>query len=623
MRRLTLLAAVGLLLGPVPLRAAEPAKADFVKDVAPVIAKYCVGCHNTMKARGNLALDVYKDEAAVLKDRKTFDKVIAALQSREMPPANKPAPTPAERDLLLGYLSVKFAAVDCTKPHDPGRVTIRRLNRVEYNNTIRDLVGVDFQPAADFPADDVAYGFDNIGEVLSLPPVMTEKYLAAAETIVDRVWQNPRAKDAVLFIKPGGSVDRDEAARRVLWEFARRAFRRPVERKEIDRYLKLVDLAEKNGDGYEKGVQLALEAILVSSHFLFRVERDDPQHPEAVHPITEFELASRLSYFLWSSMPDDELFMAAAQGKLREGLDGQVRRMLEDPKAKALVENFAGQWLNLRNLKVVTPDAGSFPQWNDKLRSDMARETELFFEAVMREDRSVLEFLDADYTFVNGRLARLYGLSGVSGEKFERVKLDDGRRGGVITQASVLTITSNPTRTSPVKRGKWILENILGAPPPAPPPDVPELDNSKDAVLKGTLKQRMEQHRANPSCATCHRQMDALGFGLENFDAVGAWRTKDGNFEIDASGTLPDGRSFSGPAELKQILLSQKDQFVHCLSEKMLTYGLGRGLDYYDKCAVDSIAAAVAKGDYRFSELILAVAGSEPFQYRRGKKVEK
>jgi hypothetical protein len=611
----------GLLAGASVVPAAEPARADYTKDIAPLVTKYCTGCHGGMKPRASIALDTYHDEAAVLKDRKVWEKVITALQKGEMPPANKPKPSPRESDLLLGYLNLKFTAVDCTKQHDPGRVTIRRLNRAEYDNTIRDLLGVDFHPADDFPADDVGFGFDNIGEVLALPPIMLEKYLAASEKVVEKVWRNSEAKRRVLIARPTGEKDPKDAARKILTEVARRAFRRPVEAREIDRYLRLLDVAEKNGDGFDKGIQLGLQAILVSPHFLFRIEIDkEPNNPDAIHPVTEFELASRLSYFLWSSMPDEELFELAGKGKLRDNLEAQVKRMLKDAKSKALVENFGGQWLNLRNLKVVTPDAGRFSQWNDKLRADMAAETELFFETIVREDHSVLEFLDADYTFVNARLAKLYGLDGVTGEKLQRVKLKDGQRGGIITQASVLTITSNPTRTSPVKRGKWILENILGTPPPPPPPDVPELDNSKDAVLKGTLKQRMEQHRANPSCATCHQRMDALGFGLENFDAIGGWRTKDGTFDVDASGVLPDGQTFSGPAELKKVLLAQKEQFAHCLSEKMLTYGVGRGLDYYDRCAVDSIATALPDKDYKFSALILEVVNSEPFQLRRGKR---
>ena len=318
-------------------------------------------------------------------------------------------------------------------------------------------------------------------------------------------------------------------------------------------------------------------------------------------------------------MPDDELFAQASRGKLREGdnLEKQVRRMLNDPRSRALVENFAGQWLELRNLKTAMPDPGTFPAFDESLRSAMLKETELFFQTVIREDRSILDFLGADFTFVNERLARHYGIPGIHGDQFRRVHLTGNVRGGILTQASFLTLTSNPTRTSPVKRGKWILENFLGAPPPPPPPDAGQLSEDKAVVESGTLRHRMEQHRANPSCAVCHQRMDPLGFGLENFDGIGAWRTREGQFPINSSGTLPNGQSFQGPAELKAILKARAGEFSRCLTEKMLTYAVGRGLESYDKCAVDQIAAALAKNDYKFSTLVIEIVKSDPFQKRR------
>jgi hypothetical protein len=314
-------------------------------------------------------------------------------------------------------------------------------------------------------------------------------------------------------------------------------------------------------------------------------------------------------------MPDDELFELARQGSLRKdgNLEKQVRRMLADEKSQALVENFAGQWLQLRNLNTVTPDKGVYGSFDEELRTAMRQETEMFFAAIMREDRSVLEFLDAEYTFVNDRLAKHYGLPDVEGKEFRRVSLDPSRRGGVLGQASVLTVTSNPTRTSPVKRGKWVLDNLLGTPPADPPPDVPPLE---EKMLVGTLRQRMEQHRENAACASCHKVMDPLGFGLENYDGVGAWRDKDGEFAIDASGELPNGQKFAGPQELRQVLKSRQDDFLHCLAEKMLTYGLGRGVEYSDRCTVREIAASTAAGEYKFSSLILAVVASDAFQKR-------
>jgi hypothetical protein len=318
-------------------------------------------------------------------------------------------------------------------------------------------------------------------------------------------------------------------------------------------------------------------------------------------------------------MPDEELFRLAVDGKLREGdhLERQVRRMLGDPRSSAIVDHFAGQWLQIRNLKTVSPDKGTYPGFDEPLRAAMLRETELFFGAIIKDDRSVLDLLDADFTFVNERLAGHYGITGVKGDAFRRVRLTDGIRGGLLTQASILTVTSNPTRTSPVKRGKWILEQILGTPPPPAPPDVPELKDDSNGRLTGSLRQRMVQHRANPNCASCHARMDPLGFGFENFDGIGAWRDKDGSFPIDPSGELPSGQKFQGPKELKTILKGRDKDFVHCLAEKMLTYSIGRGVEYYDACAVDKIVEAASRNGYRFSKLVLEIVASDPFQKRK------
>jgi hypothetical protein len=406
---------------------------------------------------------------------------------------------------------------------------------------------------------------------------------------------------------------------------------------EVERLLALAERARREEASFERGIQVALQAVLVSPHFLFRGDllsivgqasrlpakrpvRDGVKAggtPASLSlPINDYALASRLSYFLWSSMPDETLWQEAKRGTLRKNLEAQVRRMLKDPKAHALVENFADQWLQIRSLSQITPDKTTYPSFDEELRAAMQQETELFFETIMREDRSVLELLDANYTFMNERLARHYGVPGVKGEALQRVSLKGSQRGGILTHASVLTITSNPTRTSPVKRGKWVLDNILGTPPPPPPPDVPELKEGK--VLSGSLRQRMEEHRANSLCASCHARMDPIGFGLENYDGIGAWRDKDGTFAIDPAGQLVTGESFHGPKDLKAILLKRKkDDFVRCLSEKMLTYGLGRGLEYYDRCATEQIAKGLAKNRYRFSSLVLEIARSAPFQLRR------
>lgn len=597
---------------------------DFVNQIQPILAKYCTSCHGGPKPKAGVAL-AFKDEKEAGKQRQLWEKVAQVLRAGEMPPSGKARPSAREQDLLAAWVDNDMLAVNCSGPRDPGRVTIRRLNKAEYNNTIRDLFALkDVNLSDDFASDDVGYGFDNIGDVLTLSPLHLEKYLAAAEKAVELAFKNAPTRDKYLSQTQGKTKKLDKA-QAILEYFATRAYRRPVEPGEVARLVRFVELAEQNGQPFEKGMQLAFQAALVSPHFLFRVEmdRNNPRkEPGAIQPISEHELASRLSYFLWSSMPDEELFKEAGTATLRKNLEVHVRRMLKDPRTRALTLNFAGQWLQLRSLQTMQPDPRLFPTFSTKLRLAMQEETERFFEAIVKEDRNILDFLDADFTFVNETLAKHYGIPDVKGPEFVRVKLDPDKRGGILTHASILTVTSNPTRTSPVKRGKWILENILNAPPPPPPPDAGELpEDGKE--LKGSLRQRMEQHRTKAICASCHQRMDPLGFAFENYDAIGGWRTKEGKFDIDSTGTLPSGQSFKGARELRSILKARAPEFRRCLAEKMLTYALGRGLEYYDKCAVDDICTAVAREENRFSSLVIAIAKSEPFQLRKGRGLAK
>jgi mono/diheme cytochrome c family protein len=732
---------------------------DFKKQVQPILQQYCYDCHGNGKHKGDLALDDYKTIESLRADRKKWELVLHNVKSGEMPPEKKPQPSQAQRDLIAKFVEDQVFPVDPKKP-DPGRVTIRRLNRAEYNNTIRDLVGVEFHPADDFPVDDVGYGFDNIGDVLSMPPILLEKYLAAADKILDAaiietgpILDGPRhrieaeklpttadgskpygnfafalnkegeiyttnhfetsgeyiirtrafgqqagpevprlelrvdgkaihvfdvhaveeklenydyklrveAGDRRLagayinnYVRPDGDrnllidyfevigpvsiqpypethrriffresapaadKDKEAYAREIVARFAKRAFRRPVASDEVDRLMALYAMARKDGDSFERSVKVALSAVLISPHFLFRGEiQPDPDNPRAVHPINEFALASRLSYFLWSTMPDDRLFELAGKKVLRKNLESEVARMLKDPRSRALVENFADQWLQIRNLASVNPDPKLYPGWNNELRDAMRKETEMFFENLMRENRSVVELIDANYSFLNERLARHYGVEGVAGPEFQKVNFKDNKRGGVLTQGSVLTITSNPTRTSPVKRGKWVLENIVGAPPPPPPPNVPELKEAHEA--KGSLRQRMELHRENAMCASCHARMDPIGFGFENYDGVGKWRDQDGDYPVDAAGKLLSGEDFRDAGELKKILVGPKrEEFLRCLASKLLTFALGRGMEYYDRPSVDGIVKNLAKDQYRFSALVNGVVKSPAFQLRRG-----
>lgn len=674
-----------------------------------------------------------------------------------MPPDGSPKPSATLRSAFVASAE-QMLAVSCDLK-DPGRVTLRRLNREEYDNTVRDLIGLDLRPADDFPSDDVGYGFDNIGDVLSISPLLMEKYISAAEMISEKAIEVPKppitiagsdlpdakaagsndrgekvlfsntvvefkatlpkagmyrlrvkaygeqagpqppamalrfeGKEVQLFdvvakkdrpeiyevpIKggkgenvfgisylndfydakqPAGQRDRNlviqrveivgpdaggegisaahlriipetptkerrtVVARQIFTKFATRAFRRPATADEVDRLMKVYAFAEKTGEPFERGIQLGVQAVLVSPNFLFRVETDPPTKKNAAKTLNDYELASRLSYFLWSSMPDQALISSADSGRLHQPnvLVAQVSRMLQDPKSKALADNFAGQWLQLRKLNNVNPNPEQFPTFTPELKQNMVTETKMFFQAVAHEDRSIIDFIDGKFTYINGPLARHYGIPGVTGDVFRKVILTTPERGGVLTQGSVLTVTSNPTRTSPVKRGKWVLEELLGTPPPPPPPGVGTLGDERKRLDAKTLRLRMEQHRANPMCAACHKRMDPIGFSLENYDAVGAWRTLESGMKIDNSGVLPDGRTFHGPSELKKILLGNKPQFVRCLTEKMLTYALGRGLESADRCTVDDIVKRVTLENYKFSSLVKAVVKSEPFRKRRG-----
>lgn len=738
---------------------------SFNKDVLPLIKTYCGSCHGDRGGSAGLSLLRFHSSGDVLKSRSEWQKVSQNIETAHMPPEGNPLPTKEQREMLVGWIDGTLSKGACDI-HDPGHVTMRRLNRDEYNNTIRDLTGLDLKLADTFPNDDVGYGFDNIGDVLSMSPLLMEKYMAAAEKIAHTavvtpemlrqpqdislskmettnsgsansegillpttgseaaVTQNfsepgdyilrvktygqqagsesakmifkldgninssvevpdtakspgtyefsikvsqgkhrlslsfandfynpgdktkgvasqdrnliltqveltrpegaaatlPVTNRRIITVSPNSPQDFERCTRKVLGDFARRAYRHPITASDLDRIIRVVKITSTAGESWERKIQLGIQAILVSPNFLFRVE-SDPNPSDAVHAhvVGSYELTSRLSYFLWSSMPDDTLMKLAANNTIQQPvvIAAQAKRMLRDPKAHALADSFAGQWLQLRNLANVSPDTSKFPNFNSKLRQSMQTETEMFFESVVKDDRSILDFLNARYTYINEPLAKLYGISGVTGDNFRRIDLTGDQRGGLLTQASVLTVTSNPTRTSPVKRGKWVLSNFFNQTPPPPPPNVPVLADDKKGPLEGTLRQRMEAHRKNPICASCHARMDPIGFGLENYDGMGAWRTMDGKYPVDSSGTM-NGQKFTTPGQLKNILLENKKQFTRCLTEKMFTYALGRGITSNDKCNIDAMSASVAKNDYRFSALVTAVVQSNAFKMRRG-----
>ena len=730
---------------------------QYVDSIQPLLKQYCADCHWGADAEADFNLEGLVSLDQLLNGRKKWKKAVVRMVANEMPPEDAEAIPAEQHKQILDWIDGLLNSVDCTTIR-PGRVTIRRLNATEYKNTVRDLVGIEYEPADDFPGDDVGYGFDNIADVLSLPPILMEKYIQAAEAITTEAIvdpDKPRFEKKILgykfkatkgtgneqalhylatnatisyplkvpvagkyvvsvlagatkagredarmtvaidgktfaiksvsadkedpknykttvklkkgeqrleisfindYFEPAVGLDRNlyvhEAnlrgpigglpathrklvgsprpkspqqqrvvARKAINRFASRAYRRRASEGEIDRLMKLYEASRVSGEAHELALRFAFQGVLVSPHFLYKIET--PAQPGTTRELTDFEVATSLSYFLWSTMPDDELFELASQGKLRQPgvYREQIVRMLKDPRSEAVVENFVAQWLQLRHLEHFVPDPDLFPGIDLQMRRDMATETKMTLADLIRNNSSILSIFESDYSFINQRLANHYGIPGIEGEEFRKVDTLKYGRVGLLTQASILTLTSNPTRTSPVKRGKWIMENLLGEEPPPPDPEAMQLEDQEE--LTGTLRQRMEQHRANPSCAVCHKVMDELGFALENYDAVGRWRDTDQTNPIEATGELPDGTSFNGADQLQVTMKTKmREQFVRCLTEKLLIYALGRGLEYFDQCTVDKIISQTKEKNYQFSELIIAIANSEPFLKRQGSPVE-
>ncbi|MEO8593739.1 MAG: DUF1592 domain-containing protein [Candidatus Solibacter sp.] len=620
---------------PVPALAAAATSVGYEKQVAPLLNKYCAGCHGGKTPPAGIRLSFANEDEArkfAATERDYWARVGREISSKSMPPANvRNQPADAERALLNQWVEQNLSAME----PDPGPFMVHRLNNREYANSVRELVYLpaDYNASADFPADERGDGFDNNAGTLTISPLLIERYLDAAEkAVVESLSLDPKklaqAKDATLASKnklnePSAGLrvdfaDRQQKIRLNMEVFAPRAFRRPVSKEEIDGLMKFAALSFAHaGESFDEATALAVRAALMSPEFLFRMERDpEPDGTGKVFEITEYQLASRMSYFLWSTMPDNDLYIAARDHKLRADLDGQIRRMLQDPKSISLTKDFLGQWLEIRGLHEVTNAPKS-------LLASMQGETEHFFDYIVRNDRSLMEFLDSDYTFVNEELAKLYGIPGVTGPEFRKVKVNPTERGGIFTQAGFLTLTSKPLgdarRTSPVLRGKWILENIFMVPIPPPPPDVPALKLDTNKELKGTVRQIFEQHRVDPSCAGCHARMDPYGFALENYDGYGAWRNKDNGEPIDASGEIM-GRKFRTPVEFRAILMGRKDEFRRAIVSKLVSYSLGRGLQPYDRRVIDGICAKVkAEGD-RLSSVVTEVIKSYPFQHARGMK---
>ena len=558
------------------------------------------------------------------RERAVWKSVLRRVKAGEMPPKSAAAPAPDLRETFVTWVDGELRREVCAAGATPGPAPLRRLNRSEYSATIRDLLNIHVNAGRALPADGAGgEGFDNAAETLFLSPIHAEKYLEAARQALEYAATDPKARARFMPARPSDSLMAEAAARKNLEAFIPRAFRRPARPEEVDRYLALYRTAAARGDSFDDALLYALRGVLISPHFLFRIEEPNPDR--TVRPVPAYEVASRLSYFLWGSMPDDKLFELAANGSLLDDavLAGQVERMLKDVKSREFAESFVEQWLNTRELgRDIKPDRTLYPAYYDAdLQGAIRYEPVLFFQEILASNLSVLNLIDSKFTFLTNKLAKHYDVKTTAKLTQQPLKTDlpEGtHRGGVLGMSAVLAVSSYPQRTSPVLRGKWILESMLGTPPPPPPPNVPALEEHREGAPPKTMRERLMQHRINPVCASCHNRMDPLGFALENFDVLGKWRVEEGGKAVDATGEMPDGTRFDGVDGLKQVLLDRKDLFVKNLTSKLLGYALGRGLRLEDQCAVDQIAAAVAKDEYRAQTLIREIVFSAPFRQQAG-----
>lgn len=595
------------------------ARKSFKEVVTPFVDTYCTRCHGQERQRGGINFSPALKKPGESASSQRWKQAVAVVKSHKMPPDNaKKQPTDEERQKLLdGISKIKFLSAK-----DPGPFVIRRLTKVEYGNTLHDLFGVEQAIADELPDEVFGEGYLN-----TLSPLQTEQYLAIANEVLDRILfsndTRPTRMQKQLFGKtPNPGTDELAAARNVARYLARAAYRRPPSEAELDVLLRVFDLARENKLAYPNALRLMLKAILVSPQFLFITPAVEPESGQSIVPLDDYQLASRLSYLLWATMPDVELSALADRKELHKPavLKAQVKRLLEDQRSRALFDGFAAQWLGLGSLATKTFDTVKFPQMNGRTRSAMYDEVRLFFDDIVRENRSVVSLVNCDYTFLDGTLAPFYGLDKrVTGPRWRKVKLTDANRGGILAMPGILAVTSFPDRTSPVKRGVWVLEQVLGEHVPPPPPNVPTLDKQdKRTVENLTLRQRTELHRKDAVCASCHKVFDPIGFGLENFDAIGRWRDQDDNGgAIDAAGELPGGKHFASPKELKTLIVARTDDFARNLTEKLLAYALCRQLEGYDEIVVDQLMKTIARNGYRMQTFITEIVASYPFTHQR------
>lgn len=586
------------------------ARKSFKEGVAPFVKNYCTNCHGNKTKKGGLNFEAALKKPGAADSRKQWGQAADNVTAHEMPPDDEDKlPTDEERQLFQKWIGqIKFLS-----PKDPGPFVIRRLTKVEYGNTLRDLLGVDPVVAQQLPDEVFGAGYLN-----SLSPLQSEQYLGIANEVLDQ----PEVKKRLAGETPAPGADLRAEAKEFASSLARTAFRRPPSEDEITVLLEVFDLARENKLDYASALELVTKAILVSPQFLYITPAEEVEPGREIVLLDDHQLASRLSYLLWSTMPDAELSTLADSGKLHEPaiLKAQVKRMLEDDRSRALFDGFGAQWLGLGDLDTKTFDPAKFPQMTAEMRSAMYDEARLFFESIVRENRNVVSFVDSDYTFLNGTLAPIYGLEkSVTGPQMRKVHLTDPNRGGILGMPGVLATTSFPNRTSPVKRGVWVLEQVLGEHIPPPPANVPTLEKQDRMTVENlTLRQRTELHVKDPACANCHKVLDPIGFGLENFDAIGRWRDEDDTGgPIDAAGELPGGKKFASPMELKAIVASRKEDLARNLTEQLLAYALGRPLEGYDEIVVDHMMENIAKDGDRMQTLITEIVTSYPFTHRR------
>lgn len=622
----------------------EKWKKTYEQKILPIMEQRCFQCHRGEKVEGEFDLSRFPDGNAAVEARDAWERVARRVRLNEMPPKGSPGLNDEQKGQFHRWVDsrpdqdlCKQLASDETQSWYRGHVMSRRLTQTEYRNAIRDVVGLPLQPGEEPPQDGAGgEGFDTVGDSLFTSTIHLESYLTVADRLIETALPtNPEEsdierktlRDRLLVVRPK-SLDADspltdaEAAAEIVRQFARRAWRRPVSEEETQRLMTLFDAATGRGASFVVAVREPLKAVLVSPHFLFVVETEPGE--QGVLRLTSHQLATRVALLIWSSVPDEELLQAADSGAILddETLRVQVRRMLADPRARALGENFGLQWLGLRNFSNVHPDSEVFAEFTPELSNDMREEAIAFVSDVFRNNHPLTDLIAADYVVVNGRLAQHYGIDLPADAPWQTVSLMEGRRGGVVTMASVLTASSYPRRTSPVLRGRWILEELLGSPVPPPPANVPALEESAVKSEGMTLRQRLELHRQKAECASCHDRMDPLGFGLENFDGIGRWREADNGQPIDTIGKLPSGDSFDGPEELKAVLMNRSGEFEKHFVQKFLGFALGRELNKFDACIVDASLKKLRENEKRSQILIEEIALSYPFQYRYYKKSE-